>query len=69
MAWKKRICGRFSPLQTETANESNDNPMARRKTVINSIRKEMSDKTIKNTVLTKKGTQVSVMRFSQGSGL
>jgi len=50
VACTKRIWGRFSPLQTETANESNDKPIASKMIVIISIRPELSDKTIKNVV-------------------
>ncbi len=39
--------GRLNPLQTDTANESKDKPIARKKTVKISIRTKLSDKTIK----------------------
>lgn len=48
-ACEKRIWGRFSPLHTETAKESNDKPIASKITVRISIRPELSDKTIKKT--------------------
>jgi len=41
------MCGRFSPLQTETANESNDKPIASKKIVTISICTELNDKTMK----------------------
>jgi hypothetical protein len=41
------MCGRFNPLQTDTANESNDKPIASKMIVRISIQKKLSNKTIK----------------------